>query len=211
MFEFIEKVVYINLERRTDRREHMEKMTSVFGDKVIRFSAIEHTPGNIGCSMSHIAVLKMALDQEWKNVLILEDDAMWNKFDIGYPILKKLAAEPYDVILLGGGTTSFYPDTYKLVSSQTSTAYLLNNHYIPILLENFETGLKKLLDTNVKYLYSLDMYWKRLQARDNWFIVSPSLMYQTPSYSDIENKNVDYRNEMNLGSDRALLPFLKRK
>ena len=210
MFEFIDKVVYINLERRKDRRKHMEKMTSVFGDKVIRFSAIEHNPGNIGCSMSHVAVLKMAVDEKWRNVLVLEDDVEWNKFNIGYPIFKTLTHNEYDVILLGGGSMHFDSNTYKLYSAQTTTAYLVNQHYIPTLLKNFEYGLKGLIETNNPYEYAIDIQWKQLQARDNWFIVSPSLVYQMPSYSDIEGKNVDYRDGMNLGSDPVLLPFLKR-
>jgi glycosyl transferase family 25 len=210
MFDFIDKVVYINLERRNDRRKHMEKMTSVFGDKVIRFLAIEHNPGNIGCTMSHVAVLKMALDKKWKNVLILEDDVEWNRFGQGYNILQTLAMNSYDVILLGGGSIHFDSKTYKLHSSQTTTAYLVNGHYIPRLLENFEYGLKGLIETNNPWEYAIDMQWKKLQASDNWFIVSPSLVYQIPNYSDIEGKHVDYRDGMNLGSDPVLLPFLKR-
>lgn len=210
MFEFIDKVVYINLDRRTDRREHMEKMTQVFGDKVIRFNAIPHTIGIVGCVKSHIEILKMALRQEWKNVLVLEDDSEWNRFSTGYSILNTLANNPYDVILLGGCSSYFDRNSYKLYSSQTTTAYLINKHYIPILLQNFESGLIGLLDTNDRPVYSLDMYWKQLQAKDNWFIVSPSLIYQMPSYSDIEGKDVDYRVAMNLGSDPVLLPFLKR-
>jgi hypothetical protein len=41
-------------------------------------------------------------------------------------------------------------------------------------------------------MYALDMYWQRIQARDNWYLVAPSLVVQRPSYSDIEKKHVDY-------------------
>ena len=67
----IEHVVYINLDHRTDRRQHMEKEVSIFpSERVTRFSAIKHDYGAIGCTRSHIAVLEMAISSDWKNVLI---------------------------------------------------------------------------------------------------------------------------------------------
>ena len=80
MFEFIEHVVYINLEHRKDRRENIEKELSIFSsEKVQRFDAI-HEPkrGHLGCSKSHIEVLKLAIKFGWKNYLVVEDDAVFN-------------------------------------------------------------------------------------------------------------------------------------
>ena len=90
-WNFIDKVVYINLDHRTDRNEHMKRMTKTFRDKVSRFSAIRNERGIIGCSMSHIEVLKIAIRENYENILILEDDAEWNEFEQGYITLKKLA------------------------------------------------------------------------------------------------------------------------
>jgi glycosyl transferase family 25 len=192
MWEFIEKIVYINLDERPDRRKNMEKMTKPFGDKAIRFSAIKDKQGIVGCVKSHIAVLKMALDKGWKNLLVLEDDAEWNEYYTGYNKLKHLAELQFDAIMLGGTAVVYYPDTLRLVNAQTTTAYLINAHYIPTLLANFEEGLVGLLNTNHRDSYSLDMYWKSIQARDTWFVIMPPLVYQTPGYSDIEKKEVDY-------------------
>jgi hypothetical protein len=192
MWEFVDKVVYINLDERTDRRNHMEKMTKTFGDKVIRFPAIRHSPGNIGASKSHIAVLKMALENDWKNVLILEDDAEWNDFYVGYGKLKTLVQSDYDAILLGGTAVRYYPHNHKLVNAQCGTAYLVNGHYIKTILACFEEALPKLIETGNGPLYALDMYWKPMQERDNWFVIMPPMVYQVPGYSDIENMEVDY-------------------
>jgi glycosyl transferase family 25 len=191
MWEFIDKVIYINLDKRKDRNEHMKKMTETFGDKVIRFSAVQSSPGYVGCSQSHIAVIEMAVQNNWKNILILEDDAQWNKFEEGYKKLHYLASNPYDVIVLGGSCV--YRDKSKLLSCQCAVGYLVNNHYYSTLLENYKNGLKLLKETNIYQAYALDQYWKHLQCRDNWFIVEPCLVYQTPDYSDIENRYVDYR------------------
>jgi hypothetical protein len=40
--------------------------------------------------------------------------------------------------------------------------------------------------------FAIDQAWKNLQRVDRWFMVAPSMGHQRPSYSDIENKVVDY-------------------
>lgn len=192
MWEFVDKVVYINLNERTDRNTHMVRMTKAFGDKVIRFPAIRHSPGNIGCTKSHIAILKMAIENGWNNVLILEDDSEWNEYYLGYSKLAKIVQSHYDVILLGGTSVSYYPDSLRLASAQTTTAYMVNRQYMPTLLANFEEGLSNLIDSGNGPAHAIDMYWKQLQSRDTWYIVVPSLVYQMPGYSDIENATMDY-------------------
>lgn len=221
LWDFVDKAVYINLDHRTDRNEHMKHMISTFGNKVSRYTAIKTSYGLIGCVMSHIEVLRDAIKNNYKNILVLEDDAEWNNFDEGYSTLKKLSSQSYDVILLGGSFVSCDPVSYKLFSAQTTTAYLVNNHYFQILLDNFTEGFKQLIQEPSQHeKYALDMYWKQLQQKDNWFIVNPPLVYQRPDYSDICNANVDYRNLMNIDVSKNTQPkkesgtklsFLKNK
>lgn len=194
-WNFLEKVVFINLAKRTDRLARMDYITKSFGDKVIRFEAIENIRGEIGATMSHISVLKMALKNKWKNVLILEDDLEWNKFESGYAMLEKFASEPYDVIMLG--SSQLQHDNHRVISAKTAASYLVNAHYIPKLLSNFEEGLQKLIKSKIPYLEDkenpLDQHWQSLQTSDNWRVVVPSLLYQETDYSDIEKKVIDHK------------------
>lgn len=195
MWEFIDKVVYINLARRHDRRIHMEKFTKTFGDKVIRFEAIEDTNGAIGCSKSHLSVLKMAKTNNWRNVLILEDDAEWNSFEKGYKVLETLSKSFFDVIMLGGTFISRDSQTLKLNSCKTSSAYIVSQHYYDTLISNMEEGLGLFITRGWEGgTFSLDTYWNSLQSRDTWFIVDPCLVYQKPGYSDVcgNGMDVDY-------------------
>jgi len=194
MFEFIEKVVYINLEDRPDRRAEIEDELAVFPkEKVVRFNAIREKNGNHGCSKSHIGALQMAADNGWENVLIMEDDCKWNKFETGYKILEQLATKPYDVISLGGLGGFIDEKTYKAHGFQTCTSYLVSKHYYPKLLNNFKSGLEKLIVEDVYHgINCIDQHWKLIQEEDSWFRILPHLVYQRPSFSDINKKFVDY-------------------
>jgi len=197
----IEHVIYINLDARPDRRAHIEKELAVFPpEKVERLRALQHDTGPsnilkgaIGCTKSHIAVLQRAIDEGWSNYLVVEDDFMWKNYDTSLPILDRLLHEPYDVILLGGTAVRCNQSTLRLLTGQTTTAYIVSACYYAKLMETFKKGLEGLLQTGNRGLYCIDMHWKCLHAVDRWFIVVPGLCAQRPDYSDIEGRVVDYR------------------
>jgi GR25 family glycosyltransferase involved in LPS biosynthesis len=198
----IDQVVYINLDHRTDRREQIEKeLLKIPCQNVRRFSAIRHPHGDLGCSKSHIEVLKLAIQSGWKNVLILEDDMVFReeKWDLLY---EKMTS--YDAIVLGGMLPEYNNDSLKLTKCYGTGAYIVNSSYYKTLLANFEEGAKKLelsyypkkqflwSRPTPKYApaYTLDQYWNSLQQKDNWFLVQ--MMYSPPSYSDITEFIEDY-------------------
>ena len=186
MWEFIDKIVYINLDKRPEKNEHMKKITSIFpSEKIIRFAAIEWNPGSVGCTKSHIEVMKLAIDKKWKNVLILEDDVVWNRFESGYKLLEKLAGHEYDVIHLGPSDALYDVNTLRLFRGSCTSSYLINGHYIPKLLLNFQEGLDLLIKTKGED-YPCDVYWTSLMKTDKWYLCNPCLMYQQESYSDID-------------------------
>jgi glycosyl transferase family 25 len=181
MFDFIEKVIYINLEHRNDRKDQIEKQLSIFpSKKVERFNAIyEINRGHLGCSKSHIEVLKLAIQNNWKNYLVVEDDAEFCNFETGYKVLENLVSNPYDVIVLGGTALSCDTSSYKLYNCCCTTAYMVSNHYYSRLLKNFEEGAF-FLDKNYNQseLYAIDQHWHSLQRIDNWYCVFPVLFKQ---------------------------------
>jgi glycosyl transferase family 25 len=185
MWEFVDKVVYINLDKRTDRDARTRDVLSQFGNKVIRMSAIETKPGFIGCLKSHIAVLEAAKHYKWRNVLVMEDDVEWNEFDTAYPIVETLASQPYNVIHLGPSVPVMVEGTYQLLDGQTTSSYLVNGHYIDTLLNCYKEALPKLIETLDESLYGSDQCWKPLMKQGGWFAPVPILMYQKAGFSDI--------------------------
>jgi hypothetical protein len=41
-------------------------------------------------------------------------------------------------------------------------------------------------------IYSLDIYWKKLQPISNWYCLNPKIGKQMESYSDIEQRVTTY-------------------
>ena len=80
---------YINLDSREDRREEFEEECKKMNLQVERFSAIKTFPGGIGCTESHLNVLKKARDLKLESVIIFEDDFQF-----------LISREEYDQILL---------------------------------------------------------------------------------------------------------------
>lgn len=196
MWGFLDKIVYINLSQRTDRRALMEKevLPTFPAEKITRFDAIKHTRGDIGCSMSHIAVLEDALTSGCKNILVLEDDLKWttdaSTYSNGLTMIETLVdANKYDVISFGCTLPQYDNVSLRLKKGYTTSSYLVNGPYIPTLLSNFKEGLNRLME-NSSPEYALDQYWWRLMT-DRWYMPVPPLLYQRPNHSDIMGRQKD--------------------
>jgi glycosyl transferase, family 25 len=196
MWDFVDRVVYINLDKRPDRNERMLRdILPTFGNKVSRMPAIESSPGYIGCLQSHIRVLEDARRDNVRNVLILEDDVEWNNFALGYKVVERLARWPYDVIHFGpsaaDGTMLPNIAACRLLSGQATSSYLINRHYINTLLECYKYALPRLIETKNDGVYGSDQCWKPLMRTGRWFSPIPVLMYQQPGFSDIQQEYMD--------------------
>jgi len=194
-------IFYINLEKRTDRKLHVEKQLANIGLEGIRFNAIEMENGAIGCSLSHLKCLEMAKKNEWDEVMIVEDDITF----LDPPLFKKTIYnffdrhKEWDVLLLGGNNIPPYQNIddccIKISHCQTTTGYIVKKHYYLTLIENIKTGLNHLLREPTKhFFYAIDKYWLKLQKKDKWYLLIPLSVVQQPGYSDIEKKNTNYVN-----------------
>lgn len=195
MWDFIDKIVYINLDNRQDRRDIMKSFFEkgqIPEDKIIRFSAIKKNNGALGCLESHTRVLRMAKEQKWKNVLILEDDLQWINLETQYSELESLTSQPWDVILLCGWYQNYkFP---RIFQSLNTGAYLVNGSYYDKFLANREFALKKMgRPTSLEKLfdrksYSADVSWNSLMKKDNWFGLYPCICSQVDGKSDNNGK-----------------------
>jgi glycosyl transferase family 25 len=195
---------FINLDHRSDRRQHVEKQLHSIGiTNPMRFSAIKLQNGAIGCAMSHLKCLEYARHNNWDHVLIVEDDIQF--LDPGLFITQMNEflnnQKEWDVVLLGGNNVPPYrqvDSTCVQVSfCQTTTGYLVKNHYLDVLIHNVRNGISNLIrDPRNHVMYAIDKFWIRLQRQDKWFLIIPLTVTQREDYSDIERRMTNYKRAM---------------
>ena len=200
MSNYIDKIFYINLNKRQDRREQIEKELNDFGLNYERFEAIEYEPmGSYGCGMSHLQILKLAKEKNYKNILIFEDDFTFLVSKTIFEENLKTFFESgldYDVCYLSYNLHEYQElenyNVNKVLFSQTASGYIINNHYYSVLIELYEWALPKLLETTYHWLYSNDVVWRDLQKKDNYYAFKTRIGKQRPSYSNCTVSFVDY-------------------
>jgi len=192
IMQYIDHIFYINLEKRTDRRAEIEQELLNAGLTGERFNAIPTTSGIIGCGYSHLAVLKMAKERNYKNVLILEDDFQFlvsrEEFDKNLSLFFNSQIE-YDVCFLAynickSEDVQEYPFIKRAIESQTASAYLVNNHYYDKLIDLYEVNIPLLEKTGYHWIYANDQIWKKLQKTDKWYYFTERIGRQRDGYSD---------------------------
>jgi glycosyl transferase family 25 len=199
----LKHVFVINLDKRNDRLDHIVSEFGKIGVDFERFPAICHNDGAIGCTMSHIRCLELAIERNYQHVAICEDDITFTRPDVFLKSLTRFYSNPpdnWDVLLLGGVVYSDSGLSYEQINnfyarvfeSQTTTGYIVSNRYMPILLENFKSGLSKFLETGNRWTYAIDSNWKQLQRRDSWFFLTPPTIIQYANWSDIEKSDTNY-------------------
>ena len=193
-----DKIVYINLKHRKDRRKAFLKEV-----KRLRIKKVERVDGCFdlfngarGCVLSHIKALSMAKPDE--NILIFEDDSLFtaNPTLINKQIINffRTYQKSWDVFFLGGYYLKKVPDKHvmfqRVYASCGSYAYAVNGSYVSTLKNCFLEAYKvmeedvTLVDTKMR-AGDLDCYWHRLQKKDRWYSGKKPLVCPFESISDI--------------------------
>jgi GR25 family glycosyltransferase involved in LPS biosynthesis len=203
----IKHTVYINLDHRKDRKVHVEQQLASIGiTSPTRFNAIKLPNGALGCSMSHLRCLQIAKEQGWPHILLCEDDIQFldpNLFvkQINGFLENHEEDSSWDVLLVAGNNMPPHgiEDDYsvRVFQCQTTTGYLVKQHYYDKLMANIKEGIEKLMrEPNNHRFFAIDKYWFQLQQEDYWFLITPLTVVQREDYSDIEKRRTNYKKAM---------------
>jgi len=195
--------IYINLEYRKDRNESvLKELSKINIQNPERFNAIEMKNGAIGCSLSHIKCIEIAMKRNYDYIMICEDDIeILNPSLFVENINKFLNSQiEWDVVLIAGNNMIPYKFVteycIKIYNCLTTTGYIVKNKYFSTLLNNYKEGVTKLMKEQSNSSYKIDKYWLSLQNKDNWYMIIPPTIIQKEDYSDIEKKVTNFRNYM---------------
>lgn len=198
--ELFEHTLFINLDHRTDRLEHITKEFEKMGIQAERVQGIQPKSPAVGCTMSHIKCLELAKSRDYDQVFICEDDITFTNPELFKQNLTKFAENDdinWNVLLVGGNNKppcqKLYEYAARVFYCQTTTGYIVKKEYYNTLIANFKEGLTLLLrnPTN-KFEYAIDKHWLHLQMQDYWYIITPLTVTQYDNFSDIENKDTYY-------------------
>tara|TARA_Y100000389_G_scaffold204655_1_gene258619 strand:+ start:10044 stop:10772 length:729 start_codon:yes stop_codon:yes gene_type:complete len=211
ILKYIDHIFYINLESRKDRKIQIEneiKKLDPHFQITERFNAIKLNKtknkvidGALGCSTSHLEIIKLCKNRGYKNVLILEDDYEFivskeyflNLLDSFYNNIKN-----YNFMILGTNYASFtdtkFKDIYNVKNTQTTSGYIINESIYDKYIKTIEDSIQNLIKTKNRYKYAIDQAWKPLQNKDTYsFNKIQRIGKQRESFSDIEGHNVNYK------------------
>jgi glycosyl transferase family 25 len=191
--------IYINLDRRQDRREQFEAEAAKMNLPVERFSAIERSPGILGCGLSHLAVLKLARERDWPSVLIFEDDFEFlvspAEFRSQLESALKDEGDNWDVLMLSYAHEVREPHSktlFRIQSAQTASGYIVHKRLYTELIDLFERAMESLATTGRHWDYANDQVWKQIQPHKKWFGFTTRLGRQRASFSDTSWSHADY-------------------
>lgn len=194
----INKIVYINLDKRADRRSAMEQEFVRIGIRGQRFAALTYNRcPNTGCLLSHATVLEQAYDEGCENVLVLEDDFKF--IDDVVKVHTQMdkffkCGLAWDVVMLTTCAAIISERTNdivsKVVSSGNGAGYLVNRSMMLELSTLFKANVENLYQTKRHWEYQNDVLWKQLMPVSNWYMFNEYLGYQREGYSDLSE---DYK------------------
>ena len=194
----------INLEHRHDRLNHVKQELAKINVVGTRFNAIKLTNGAVGCSMSHLKCLEEAKHNGLPYVFVCEDDIQFldpSLFLKNLGLFCESVKSDWDVLIISGNICPPFDPIgdfcVRLTNCQTTTGYIVQQHYYDTLIENYREGITKLLsDTTNKREYAIDMYWKHLQSKDRWYMIVPPTVVQMEGFSDVEGRETNYKHLM---------------
>ena len=208
---FVDHIYYINLDKRTDRKLHIEKQIKTNFDFMLknttRIPGVVYNDNNnssiingaMGCSMAHLNVIQDAIKNNYEKILILEDDFEFicnkSKFlkDINYFFNNY---KNFDIFLFSFNKckSKKINDLVEIVEISLSTSgYIISKKAFQSLMNACTNSIKKLKKTKVLSQGAFDVLWHDImKTRKQTYKFNYRVGKQIKSYSDIEKKNVNY-------------------
>lgn len=194
LFDLFDAIYVINLDSRPDRMIDFKnglRSLKFDQDRIIRFSGIVplNGAGALGCTLSHLEIVKEAKRLGHKRILVFEDDAIPFEEEIAglSGVVKDIQSEDWDVYYLGYNSHepleihSAHSLKAKDLFSTHAIAY--KSTFFDRFIDDFENNRIEIFDVWLRY---------NIQTTMKCLASYPMLFIQSYSYSDIEKKNVSY-------------------
>lgn len=230
--EFFDDIYCVNLSERVDKWEDTYRLFADIDCDLNKFDAVNGftagippqmpdpnfeiaglrgftpmRPGQVGCLLSHLGIIRKAQANGYKNVMIVEDDIQFDS-DLFPDQCKFLEEVPddWDMIYFGGnhqtkpepikfeGVFHFVPNhpkpqqLFSDVVSKTSCTF--TTHCLAINLHS--PMIDQLVFMIQQVALPVDVCYAHFHAAHNVFTSSKKITWQREAFSDIEQRVVNY-------------------
>jgi GR25 family glycosyltransferase involved in LPS biosynthesis len=205
---FFDHIYCLNLDRRTDRWARCEEVFVEYRiENIERFSASDGLTmpdfpgvlkGNVGLFDSHRRILQDAIDKDYHNILIFEDDVEFHPdFNNIFTYVEQEISDNWNTLYLGcnlhgGGNVRQHRVSEHLYLANK----VLTTHAIAISSHMFHPILESIIFERPKDLsyadWSMDVLYLLWSDTPHSYIVIPRIAFQRSDYSDIIGQNVNY-------------------
>lgn len=206
-----DKIYYINLDKRQDRKRHIEEnvkrpLLGHFPEELWqRMSAVDKTDEtsrskrSAGCSLTHLAAWKDAEKNGYESFLIIEDDFRLKITpELFYSHVQELYNDFPNFNLCNIAYNNLRKlnkikntNFYKSWNIQTTCGYIAKTSFTKKMQPTIEHSVAQ-LNLNSSYdIWAIDQVWKKFQNDPNWILMERAGI-QLDSYSDIEKGDVKY-------------------
>lgn len=202
---FFDKTYCINLDRRPDRWKEFQTEIKKWGfSNVERYSAYDGkflnkkkyktnlSLGNLGLVLTNIDILNEAIKNDYEDILILEDDAVFTDEVKNFKSFMEQLPADWDMLYFGGNHTTHEgtPPPQKISDNIVKLHRTFTTHAVAIKKHMFQVVIDKIKD----YQLPIDVHYSHLQLVYNIYCFTPIVARQRVGYSDIENGYRDYNN-----------------
>lgn len=193
---YFDHIYYVNLDKRIDRYQSINNQLIRHKINATKISGIipDHNhhcinDGQLGCLLSHKAILENALSNRYQTILILEDDTIFKEnFIFLFSRFINNLPNIWDMIYLCGnhygGIKPINKYVYQSYGTLSTNAYAINKPTMITMLE--------LLNNTIYHQQPIDSLYCSIHPKIQTFVSVPNLCYQMAGFSDIENKITDY-------------------
>ena len=217
--DYFDRIFVINLDFRKDKWEIVTKNLSKMNIKNYeRFSAIRplydeidprykqwfheknhsdgtdetYSIGALGCKLSHLNIIKLARERNYKKILVLEDDVEFRDdalfvFNKALTQLFKLSNPSWDMLYFTGNHGNRYvkvdDNLIRIYGSYSTVGYAVSNNLFNFILNNA-----------YNYFKHIDIFYKeKVHPVFNCYCIQPHLVWNIEGFSDIEQGYRDYK------------------
>jgi len=191
----IGKIYCINLDRRPEKWRTVQHEFYTHGLQVERMPGVDGndfriqypcSPGNNGCTLSHLQCIERAKFLGFETIMILEDDVILHPDfnNLLYGAMDELP-ENWQLVYLGGThrevPVKVSEHIYRVTKTLCVHAYIIRNTLFDFALDAFKSLHQP-----------CDCYYADKQHEGNMYVINPPLAWQSGGFSDIVGRNMWY-------------------